>query len=507
MPKKPMSPAINGRGLKQMSTMRNVLRGPKRETVVREFRQQDRTGRTHCWIITVSGDTVSLTDGLLDGKLKEPTTHIETGVNVGRANETSADEQAQRWADRQIDLKRRKGYREVDGSGKYIEEEVRTTLDFRDLPENFRVYKPLNSANAYMQKMMDDSTAWWVRKRNGCMALIVNDDDSIFTVYSSTLQKSHKDETICWAVRYPHIMEDIKRLNLPPRTILLGELCCLKSQGFEAHEYDRDDLDYINGVRGSLTDVALQTQGEHGFLGYCIWDILFWNGECLAQSIKYSDRIEHVIGLVREYPVPNLTFPEICTVSDSKGFLTAEITSLHRDSATVYGVPKEASLEKFMLQMAKDLGWEGWVVVDPNSTYGDRAYNFRGKAERPKECVKSKPKCEADFIVRWDPDNGIGERGKGRKKHGVGSVFCYLWDPDKGEEVYIGKCGGGFTDADITNLAHPGKYPMVFQVEFSSWTAKGSFQFPEKRRIRDDKALEECTLDQRPPVGQGDSDG
>jgi ATP-dependent DNA ligase len=41
-------------------------------------------------------------------------------------------------------------------------------------------------------------------------------------------------------------------------------------------------------------------------------------------------------------------------------------------------------------------------------------------------------------------------------------------------------------------------YPMVWEVAFDSWTTKGSIQFPEFVRVRDDKAPEECTIDQRP---------
>ena len=81
-------------------------------------------------------------------------------------------------------------------------------------------------------------------------------------------------------------------------------------------------------------------------------------------------------------------------------------------------------------------------------------------------------------------------------------MFCYLWDPEKGEEVYVGKCGGGLNAEDVVRFANPKLYPMVWAVEFSSWTKDGSFQFPELVRVRDDKTCEECTLDQRPSLGE-----
>jgi hypothetical protein len=167
--------------------------------------------------------------------------------------------------------------------------------------------------------------------------------------------------------------------------------------------------------------------------------------------------------------------------------------------------PSEGISKEQAKGIAKKNRWEGFVVVDPEQKgYGDKSYNFHGKPERPKYCGKLKPMLEADFIVRWDADNGIGLWGKGKKQNGVGSVFCYLWDPAKEEEVYIGKCGGGLKtvepgieNGNVFDLADPSLYPLVWEVEFTTWTPKGSFQFPEFVRLRTDKTPEECTIDQR----------
>jgi ATP-dependent DNA ligase len=157
-----------------------------------------------------------------------------------------------------------------------------------------------------------------------------------------------------------------------------------------------------------------------------------------------------------------------------------------------------ADMVKEALDLAKTLSWEGWVVVDGAAPYGDKSHSFHGKAERPKFICKLKPKLEADFIARWDPDSGIGAWGKGKKSIGVGSVNLYLWDPEKQEEVFICETGGGLTDADVKCFADPQRYPRVWQVEFDSWTPKGALRFPVFLRERDDKRPDECTLDQRP---------
>lgn len=157
----------------------------------------------------------------------------------------------------------------------------------------------------------------------------------------------------------------------------------------------------------------------------------------------------------------------------------------------------EESVEQTLCNIAVTLGWEGFVIVDPKATYGDKSDNFRGKADRPKYVAKLKPSYEGDFIVRWDPDNGIGRWGKGKNSNGVGSLQTYLTHPDKGE-IEISLCGGGLSDEDVRDLADPDLYPLVAQLEFGSWTKSGSLQFPEFVRIRDDKTPDECSVEQNP---------
>jgi hypothetical protein len=466
---------------------------------VREFRQPTRTGKTQRWIIRLKGAEVELSHGTVDGKLTEPTVQVfKDALNVGKANEKGPVQQAKEWMERQILLKTRRGYREVDPkTGEFLAEEAASSMNFDDLPENLRFYKPQNSMNATMQKMMDSMAAWWVRKRNGVMSIFAVGADGDIRVYSSTLQQTHKDEDILLSARYQHIIETLQALELPPRTILLGEICTLASQGFVDQEgLDRDDLLYVNSVRGSLTEESLRVQHENGLIGFCVWDVAFWAGECWLQTRPYKERAARYIELVDKAPAPKyITHPEILTFYEDKDGVNAEVTS---PNAPTYSFFVSEAPNKVAMDFAISKGWEGWVVLDPNATYGDRSYNFRGKAERPKECCKDKPTKRADFIVRYDPDNGIGERGKGKKKVGVGSVFCYLLHPETQEEVYVGKCGGGLTDAQVLEYADLSIYPMVWEIEFAEWTEDGSIQFPVFLRVRDDKQMNECTLEQNP---------
>jgi ATP-dependent DNA ligase len=237
---------------------------------------------------------------------------------------------------------------------------------------------------------------------------------------------------------------------------------------------DKDDFVYVGSIVKSKKDLALEKQNETGHLGYCIWDIAFWNGDCLLQSMTAKERFELLMSLTmyqeESWIYEYLRMPEIVT-----GYTEEEL-----------------------LDYARKMKWEGWVIVEILSKYLDKAYNFHGKAERPKEVGKLKPMLEGDFIARWDPENGIGAYGKGKKSGGVGAVVLYLWDPDKQVEVPICECGGGLTDKQVAEFADPSRYPTVWQVEFVEWTPKGALWHATFLRERDDKTPEECEISQRP---------
>ncbi len=479
------------------------------EVTKREFRQEARTGKTKRWVIKVTSDVVTVSHGLVDGQMQTTPGWKGEARNVGKVNEVTPEQDARNYADRQVTKQLRKGYLEVNPkTGVVTQKKQNTEIDFDDLSQSLRFYKPQNSMNPYVQKLMDNHTAWWVRKRNGNMCVISTGTRGEATLYSSTGQKYHKDEATSGRFpgvpllhRYPHIEETLYSLALPPRTILLAELCTVAAGGFGdtrdgVYGLDVDDLNYVGSVGRSLTDTAIELQEQKGKLGICVWDIAFWGGKCWMQEKPFHERMGKIVELADMDESGFIRFPEVVSV----GTDIDKHDMIYFTMQTPVGGKQWAShidkIEESLLLKAKEWKWEGFVVIDPHATYGDKAYNFRGKAERPKFLAKMKPKLEADFIVRYDPDNGIGVRGKGKKSVGVGSVFCYLWDGES--EVYVGKCGGGLNEENVLKFADPSLYPMVWEVSFASWTKKGSFEFPEFVRVRDDKTPEECSVEQNP---------
>lgn len=443
---------------------------------------------TRVWKIWVVKDTVYYESGQLDGKMVTSSRKGE-GKNRGRANEVTPAADAENWAERQIELKTRQGYREVGPQGKLLEEAAQS-LNFDDArpPENYRIYKPLNNLNVYLQKKLEGHTAWALRKRNGNGMVVYVDSRANISMYTLTMQASHQNEDVPYLERFPHLLKELKALKLPRCSMICGEL--VTCNGVNEGDYPVDDLDLVNSVRGSMTSEALEVQKEWGNLGFAVWDIAWWDRECWLRTKTYRERFDKIRLMLRTSNAMYLTYPELCFCQGNN----VVIDSLGVENEKI---PVDSTVEKTLLDFAVKMGWEGYVVVDPGAPYGDKADNFKGKADRPKFTGKLKPSREGDFIVRWDPDNGIGRRGKGKKAVGVGSLQAYLMHPEKGE-IEVCLVGGGLTDELVLELADPSIYPKVAQIEFADWTKDGSLQFPEFVRFRDDKLLDECSVEQNP---------
>lgn len=476
-----------------------------KKAITREFRKAAKNKNIRVWEIKVEGEWVTINHFWEGSNKVQTTSRAGEAKNINKANEVTREEDALNWAERQIELKTRKGYREVHPvTKKYLSTDNLVTgkIDFSNLARELRFYKPQNNLTAKLKKLLETWKAGAARKRDGVMGTYVIDGKNIHKLYSSSMATTQKDETRLLLDRYPNVEWAMKQLRfLSPNTIFLGEICCVGAGGFSDDQgFDVDNLDLVNGVRGGLTESALELQAHEGYLGFCIWDIAFWGGECLPQVMPTRERFQKIRDVILQEDTGYLTFPEYCEVNSETGVI--EVYSPAGDFHIDPSQHPDCSYEKLLLDFAKDQDWEGWVVVDPESTYGEKTYNFRGSPERPVVCGKLKPLLEADFVVRWDPDDTlgggkIGKRGKGKKSKGVGSVQAYLVHHD-GREIPVGLVGGGLEDEDVIRFADPKLYPMVWKVEFASWTKSGSLQFSRFDRERDDKRIDECSVEQNP---------
>lgn len=423
---------------------------------MRTFYNTSRTGATRVWSISVEGNAVHTEFGQLNGKMQSVTDY-GTAKNEGRSNELSAEEDAQNLAERMILAKTRKGYTD-DPRG-----QTESWLDpfDGDLPQRLSFYKPKNSMSVKMTKMVEAGKAWAIRKYDGEMMVIVKDTDGLVDIYSRRMLKSHHLEHTPWRVRFAHIAAEVEQnRKIPPGTILLGEVV--------GPDPDADDRWSVAQVLKSKTDKALHLQQDSGLLHYIAWDVAWWDG----QQMLSEQRLRSRLALAHICRGQYLHAPCVLTGSDYQGV-------------------------DELMKFASRCGWEGFVVADPDSTYGDRAFNLRGKPERPAGCCKLKPVFEDDFIAFFDPEDGVGSYGRGKNTGKLGSVALYQYNEDR-DLVYICDMGNGWTKEFISQNSTAGSWPKVVQVKYESRTyvAKGdktnALQFPRFVLERTDKSAEEC---------------
>jgi len=462
----------------------------------RFIQDKGKTGKIQVWEIQQTDDRVMTVWGQLGGAMQE-TVEVCKAKNVGRSNEQSPYDSAKKRMADLIKGKVKAGYYEVNPkTNKPLTKASSGVLDFNDPnlnSTNFKIFKPQSSMNAHMKKLAEERAALFTRKRDGYMHYLITDEDGVTDLYSSNMALTHeKEPKIPLIERFPHIEADLNKLGLLPKTMLVGEICTSALTHHDKQGHAVDDFQYVGAVLKSLTPRALELQEEKGALAFCIWDAVFVDGEPWVKEVPAWERFEAIHDMILEDSIQFLTVPEMVKLEED-GFGVTSVEG--RDEHLEYDDPDDPVND--IVNYAKEKGWEGYVVVDPNATYGDKSWAFHGKNERPKFLCKLKPSLDVDVIVRWDPKNGLGEEGKGKHTGQVGSVAAFLWDHDKKEEVFVGKVGIGISDEQSKKWAKPKMYPMVWQCEILGWTNGGKMRSPSFTRLRTDKKPKDCGLDQR----------
>lgn len=463
----------------------------------RTFRQlHGRKDRHQVWEIWVQGDRYFTRHGLLNGKMQETSKRGKL-KNEGRANELSPEADALSEARR---LCRKKW--DFEGYDEFVRD---TNLDKRSgdisvphllssLPGSFCLYKPKNNIETDAKKLWKKAQeghedVLYTLKRNGLAVWVVVHADGSVAIYSRRNRPSHKDEgpveledgtldyskSIPYAHRYPHLITAVQGLGLPPNSMMSCEL--VHPEGDTKHHFA-----HVQGVEKSLTERSLELQAEGGWLGLYWWDIPFYAGVDLVSTRTPRQRYD----LIQQFAAKKPDFVQAIEIKD-------------------FSSPGEA------IAYAKERKLEGWVVVDQHQLYEDKAWNLKGKPDRPSVVAKLKPWFEDDFVALWDPDNGWGTYGKGRHEPGktvtlpdgtqvvhggVGSVGLGQYN-SKGELVYVCDCSSGMP-YEMQSVLTKKSFPMVWEVKFveRSYVSEGdktnALTFPGFVRHRTDKEVQEC---------------
>lgn len=440
----------------------------------RYFVQLQSRGGPRIWAVEVRGNQILTEWGLYDGAQQNA---IETaqGVNKGKKNELSPEQYALYLGREKARKKNWEGYREInlDGSFKDL---VLAEVNFDDPPKNLCFWKPDNGLDSKkLQAKAAAKEVWYVRKFDGHSFVLWFDSKGEPFFTSRRMLRQHDDEQgsqYTYNDRFAHIIEAARKLDLPPRSAILGEIVVYDDAGVELKHL-------VESYAKSLTPKALEDMKTSGRLPFfSVWDVAFMGGVPLCTEAPMKDRYELIYKHFKAPPFQPVT---VVTPGQFAG----------------YEQPDQ------FRELAKTWKWEGFICVDPEGVMGDRAFNFKGKPDRPAAVVaKVKPEFEDDFIVYFDPEKGYGERStKGRYgANGIKSVALYQLN-SKGEMVYIANCSSGMTE-ELKSQGFPEKFPQVWRVFYTKrrYQSQGdktnALDFPrvdeDRGIVRTDKKLEEC---------------
>jgi ATP-dependent DNA ligase len=405
---------------------------------MREFRKlTGRNKKPQVWYINVSSNDVSsyiVKWGVLGGALQSAlNTPGSCGVK-GHSDYQTPEEYVMFCIEREIRKKQEEGYVEyVNGEPT---NEVATSIDFnKPLPKNFCFYKPKKEvSDKKLADLLKCGRAVWTVKRDGMMHIAVK-TKGIWEIYTRRMDLVTE--------KFPHIVQALEKLDVGNNTILLGEMVFLK-------EDRRDDFVNTSRICRSNTDLALAYQGLGEFpkdnkekevigkIRYYVFDIAYHNGKDVISTTKTGDRLSLLSSCFSKINKLSIT----TGIGVSKDVMDKERAVRSDMLWEEYTAPLQIvhTNPTEDLEVAKAAGIEGFVVIDIDMLYGDRAYSFDGKPQRPEGIWKRKPKFDEEFIISDTYE------GSGKNMNKLGGFFIQQIHPDTNELIDCGKCGGGFSD-------------------------------------------------------------
>ncbi len=428
----------------------------------------------------------------------QETDYVGKLKNKGKVNEISPEMDA--IAEARRDCRKKwdfEGYDEYVGDSnidrRYQDIDVQSLLT--NLPGSFCLYKPENNIKDQKKLLAkaEKGEVLYTLKRDGVAKLVVVDYYGNVVIYSRRARawqdkegpKELSDGTldystvIPWSARFPHLIEAVKALELPPGSMMACELVAP----------DCDDFPWVSGLTKGYTERALADMAGRLPKLYW-WDLPFYGGEDWVKTMpvhtRFTTLMEHW-GLGQNKAagqhIQPIQFLQFCDIGTAETY-------------------------------AKSAGIEGYVVIDRDAVYGDKGWNLKGKPDRPSTVAKLKPRHEDDFIAYWEPESGSGEWGTGKHEAGktvtlpdgsqvvhagVGSVALYQYN-EKRELVFTANCSSGMDYAFQARLKKE-DFPLVCQVEYTDRTyvtdgeKTNALRHPTFLRPREDKKPEECVND------------
>lgn len=382
---------------------------------VYEFRK-DGIKHTLVWRVWVNGPEVHTEAGVHGGQLQHTFDFTRSVGKKGTKAYKAPPEQALLVAARKVKKKTEEGYAEIDPKTGKPKKRAVKTLDFNRLPKEFASFKPVTNSKVQegmpewkkLKAVLNSNGEIITIKRNGMMHYVLITNTGDVRLYTRRMEEC--------TTHYPRIVSSFKSMNLPTKTVLACEFVVV-IKGV-------DDRLSMQSLSRSLPERARRIQDDKGTRPHAVvLAPLFWNEEPIVKTWPVGTWIEFLDMQFSETP-DNISCMEV-----------------------FFGNLEEA--EDYVIKHRK----EGLVIYDSTATFESKAFNFRGKPERP-ACWKHKPMFEDDFVLVFDPDckfaqwtalGHTGSYGKGKLKSLVGKVALYQYDKI-GRLHYISNCGSGFSE-------------------------------------------------------------
>ena len=415
-----------------------------------------------------SSNIIKRTWGLEGHKMQDSTKKV-VGKNIGRANETTPNEQAVLDATAIATKKITQGYRDVDDTEAQAESEV---FSFDPIPESFAPSKPINDPPKGVTFSSGYEKYFSERKNDGA------------NLWKVTRLDGGEDFYTRGAKRITDIVKGVLPLETflsdsvePPGSLVSVEFIC----------YDKNGRECAKDLRGIVND---RTSNEKALARYDLltskgytfaikaFDVLFWNSKNVCDK-EYFERRELLHSLWEDHP----------------GYRSVAFTTLTPE----------------IIQKAHDQGWEGFILRNLTGDDSKVKVTMNGKPKRA-GAWKFKFQHTDDYVVTHI------QVGNGGRLKGKLAQFKLAKYDDSANLVDICWAGPGtLTTEELDALAEelfPGKdlttwEPKVpvevdhfcVEVKFSKKQPEtNALEHPVLMATRPDKPLKECLLSDVPEM-------
>ncbi len=374
--------------------------------------------------------------------------------NVGRANATTAAEQAYAEMEAKITKKKKEGMVERQED---LREEAVVEISLDNLPSSFCPSKPRTTAPA---DVLGCSNTYGQRKRDGHCIIVVKTETGVGKIFSRRME-----DITPHVARIPEV--SVLLGKVPRGSMIFTEFCFVLSSGNDSPRH----------VASLIRTKDIKKVADK------------------YNNFKKQGRFEIVpfdLMYVRDPECPP-TFCKTMFVGDQTYSDRHQIlTQIFED--TQFNVPEIHHDWKTLIAQAKEDGWEGFILR--NDDVGSNiCYTLNGKADRA-GCWKYVFVQEDDVVVT-SATKGTAGRLRGFYAHF--EIEQYQKD---GTVINAGKCGPGKQDhdeiVDLTREIDSGelKFPFTIQVEYRDRESdSGKLKFAQFVRVRYDKKPSECITD------------